>query len=168
MTALQQFYLKLFLLMAIPFLLASMLVSLVLFGNTHIGFDLLEGLLFGGLMTMLFSYIQKSNLKQLGVSEWSQTHLKTHQGKVMESQLKFQDIVAQLKSQSWVKEIITSGEGKITMKTSPSSWSWGEIVELVWKDSSIQVTSRPRLSWAPFDGAKNLRNLIQIEELIAK
>lgn len=173
MTTQRQFHLRLFLFTSIPFFLAGVLVDFVIDGASQIGFGLPEGILFGVLMTTFFSYIQRSNLRKLDVLDEGGDNFNTHQRREIRTQLEREHMLSQLKTQAWIKAISTSDEGNMSIVTAPSTWSWGEMVQLVWRDVSqgeavVEISSRPRLSWVPFDGAKNLSNIIQIADLIKK
>ena len=147
------------------------LISLLMDGKSDIVPNLLGGALFGTLMSFLFVSVQKESLKGVGVEEWTDKNLQTHQQNRLSTSLSPEELMTKIQAVDWIKEIKQVSSNKLVIRTRSTLSSWGEIVEAVWdasfeKERSIQVSSRSVLSWVPFDGGKNLKNLLLFEALI--
>lgn len=133
--------------------------------------NLLGGVLFGSLMAFLFVSVQKDSLKGVGIEDWTDKNLQTHQQHRVTTNLSPEELMTKIQAAEWIKEVKQNSSNKLVIQTRSTLSSWGEIIEVVWdasfeQERSIQVSSRPVLPWVPFDGGKNLKNLLLFEKLI--
>lgn len=125
----------------------------------------------GAFMASCFVYWHISQLKSIGVKEFTEQMLKTEQEKEIISSLSKTELLARLKKKynySNVRDL----ENEITFRTKISD-TWGEKIRISVQEhqdgiNTFIITSKPRFSFNYLDFGRNLQNIMEIERLLLK
>lgn len=165
-------YLKVFLLMGIPFGLIMSLTDLA-FGD---GFDMdlfiYRASFFGTWMAVIFVTMHLLVLKGLGITNFTHENLKVKQSKALQSPVDKEALLEKLRSDpTFGKMHLTEKENEIDLKTRTSLWSWGELISIKSKPSNglndYIIESKPKLNTTLVDFGQNMRNVKRLEKLIS-
>jgi hypothetical protein len=172
MTPLAKQYLKIFLVLGLPFALGMSGFDLVL-GD---GFDLWRFLFmfvfFGGFMSLFLVGLQRYHLKKAGVKTFESDSFRVSQHRELSTILS-KDAVKQLLTNDPVfgNMQISDGDHEIRIVSGFSWKSWGETIRLRFAgaqgiEQRIEIDSKPRVTTTVADYGKNKENVDRLVRLL--
>jgi len=139
--------------------------------NDHILWQpIISAVIFGLIMSVFFSVMQKRRLKKAGYPKLTNNLLKVKQKKTIETNLTQEKIIDILKdSNEFKKSKIRSLTNSIIIRKKMSWFSWGEIITIsfdVKGDNKIAIESKPYLPTTLIDYGVNINNVDNVIKVI--
>lgn len=172
MSEVTKLYVKVFLFMGLGFAVGMMLLDFFQGDSVSYFKFVFHFLFFGGFMSLLLVRSQVSNLKKLGVKDFTKENLSPIQHRIVISSLSKQALLDRLRANSDLGKMVLHNQENEIRLISKFSWHlWGEEIKI--KINQLQngfnefdIVSRPRLRTSLFDGGNNLKHVISIEKMI--
>ena len=131
--------------------------------------QILQGVLFGGVMTWITVTSQKRAIRKQGKKELTEDDFKVSQCEFIAKKNTIQEIYDLLNSDETInKWKLKIKDSKIIGKTKTSWSSWGEKIIISDSIDNIKIESKPILKTTMFDNGKNRENVLLIKRLIEK
>lgn len=165
-------YLKIFLLAGVSYGLVMLAFNWADGTPFHIWRFLFSTLFFGMAMSLLLVSLHTYRIKQRGIQEITEDHLRLFQSQIFKTSLTHTELLERLKSDPIIAQMkATEIENGIQLSSGRSLYSWGEKITVLLKSEGpgeyeYEVTSRPKVKVTLLDYGKNLENVKRIENLI--
>jgi len=165
-------FIKIFLITGITFGIIMILFDLYSGREIKIWKVLFNVLFFGFWMASFFAYFTKRTLKKKGITKLTNEILSVKQNAEIQSNLSKEEIFEKLKNDSiFSKMKISKSKKGIFIKSNITLQSWGENIEIIHKDSRVElntflISSKPKLRTTLVDMGKNKENVDRIVKLI--
>jgi len=131
---------------------------------------IISAVIFGLIMSIFFSVMQKKRLKKAGYPKLTDKLLKIKQSKTIETNLTQDEIFNILKeSNEFKKAKIKRLNNSLIIKKKVSWFSWGEIITIsfdVKDNNKIRIESKPYLPTTLIDYGVNIENVDSVIKVI--
>jgi len=131
---------------------------------------IISAVIFGLIMSVFFSVMQKRRLKKAGYPKLTDKLLKVKQSKTIETDLTQAEIFDILKeSNEFKKSKIKSLTNSLIIRKKMSWFSWGEIITILFdvkESNKIRIESKPYLPTTLIDYGVNIDNVDNVIKII--
>jgi hypothetical protein len=131
---------------------------------------IISAVLFGLLMSVFFSVMQKRRLKKAGYPKLTDNLLKVKQAKSIETNFTQKEVIDILKdSNKFKKSKIKNLTNSIIIKKKISLFSWGEIITISFDETGnnkIRIESKPSIPTTLIDYGVNIDNVDKVIKII--
>lgn len=164
-------YLKVFLLLGIPFGMFLSLFDLIIGLGFNLDTFIYRVCFFGTGMALLMVTMQLIGLRRLGIKNFTRENLKVIQTKTVKSSDDRQILISKLKADPTLAKMqLQEKPGEVDLSSDMSLWSWGETISIKSNPSAgineYEIESRPKLKITLADFGRNMRNVNHIEKLL--
>jgi len=131
---------------------------------------IISAVIFGLIMSIFLSVMQKKKLKKVGYPKLTDNLLKVKQSKTLETNLTKDEIFDVLKNNNkFKKSKIESLNNSIIIRKKMSWFSWGEIITITFdvkESNKIRIESKPYLPTTLIDYGVNIDNVDNVMKII--
>ncbi|GLR19586.1 hypothetical protein [Portibacter lacus] len=172
MSPIGKLYLKVFLLLGLPFSMGMTIFDIILGDGFSIFKFIFLFVFFGLFMSLFLVAKQKRKLKELGVSDYTDSNLKVNQTATLVSKLNFIELSQKLQDDVVLGKMNFDQTKDSIKLSSGASWrSWGEIISIQSKELTdgkyeYSISSRPKMKSTIIDSGKNLENVMAIQRAL--